>query len=127
MRARYGEQSRNRVIFRWHRASASHPDNPPYEIQLHDDGILTCNCNGWCRKATRDCRHVKDLLHEAQILLDGRASGAEMGRTPPSMERERLEKAREKIMEERAFPAGRKVVPKKEKAGRYIEVGGDWS
>ena len=69
MKARYGEQSKNPVLKIWTRGSASNPDKPPYEIQLHNDGILTCNCRGWVNRASRDCRHVIVLKDEAQRFL----------------------------------------------------------
>ena len=71
--ARYGEPSREKVISAW--AFPSSAGTTIYEIQLHEDGILTCNCPGWVilrmGKDKRECKHVKEVLYEAQQILDG--------------------------------------------------------
>lgn len=70
--ARYGEQSRERVISAWPFKSSS--GTTIYEVQLHSDGILSCNCPGWVVRRTRDCTHVKRKVSEAQLILDGKKS-----------------------------------------------------
>ena len=67
--ASYGKMSRLPVLHAWKRESKSNPSKS-YVVQLHQDGVLTCNCKGWINRASRDCAHVKELLGEAQILLD---------------------------------------------------------
>jgi hypothetical protein len=68
--ARYGEMSRNPVLKRWHVPSNSRPGHY-YEIQLHDDGVLTCNCRGWINHANRVCIHVREKVSEANAFLSG--------------------------------------------------------
>ena len=72
MKARYGEQSVAKVISAWPFRSSS--GTTTYETQLHNDGILTCNCPGWVQRRSRDCKHVKEKVDEAQQILDGRKS-----------------------------------------------------
>jgi len=67
--ASYGKMSRLPILHAWKRQSRRDPSKL-YAVQLHQDGVLTCNCKGWINRASRDCRHVKELLEEAQMLLD---------------------------------------------------------
>jgi hypothetical protein len=67
--ASYGKMSRLPIPHAWKRQSKSNPSKS-YIIQLHQDGILTCDCQGWINRASRDCTHVKELLGEAQMLLE---------------------------------------------------------
>jgi|GEM_PF-6471043 len=70
-KASYGVQSTAKVISAWPRLSSK--GTTTYEIQLHADGVLTCNCPGWVTRRTRDCKHVKDLLFKAQSIIRGDA------------------------------------------------------
>ncbi len=70
--ARYGEQSTAKVISAWARKSSK--GTTTYEILLHSDGILTCNCPGWVQRSTRDCKHVKELVYVAGEILSSRRS-----------------------------------------------------
>lgn len=81
--ATYGTQSRERIIAAWPRLSSA--GTTTYEIQLHSDGVLTCDCPGWVRRATRDCKHVKELKAEATRVLRGQSAPrfpATTSRTP---------------------------------------------
>ncbi len=132
IRATFGEQSTNRTLTTWYRASQTNPDARPYEIQLHDDGILTCNCRGWTNKKDyqpRSCRHVRELLADAQRYLDSRVSiGRTADRHAEAVERSRAEERR---AEYNAKVAAKKQswekadLPKK-KPARKIQLGGDW-
>jgi len=68
--AKYGLQSTEKVISAWPFASSS--GTTTYETQLHADGVLSCNCPGWVQRKSRDCKHVKWFLHDAQEILDGK-------------------------------------------------------
>ena len=73
--ATYGEPSTVRVISAWPFDSSK--GTTTYETQLHADGILTCNCPGWCshldkKTGKRSCRHVKEKIYDAQKILDGK-------------------------------------------------------
>jgi len=68
--ARYGEQSTAKVISAWARKSSS--GTTTYEIQLHEDGVLSCNCPAWVLRKTRDCKHVKELVYVAGEIMSGR-------------------------------------------------------
>lgn len=125
LRARFGEMSRNRVLKTWYTPSRSTPNNPPYETQLHDDGILTCNCRGWINHPERICTHVRSYLGEAQRFLDGRSEdgrseegigshvhrAASTGRWKPTKEEE-------KTTTTNPFSKGR---------GRKITIGSGWT
>ena len=45
-------------IRRWTFPSSSNPDKS-YETLQYDDGSLSCDCLGWCRRAVRTCKHVR--------------------------------------------------------------------
>ena len=73
--ATYGDPSTVRAISAWPFDSSK--GTTTYETQLHADGILTCNCPGWCshldkKTGKRSCRHVKEKVYEAQQILDGK-------------------------------------------------------
>ncbi len=68
--ARYGEMSTAEVISAWPYKSSK--GTTTYEIQLHSDGLLTCNCPGWVNRKSRDCHHVKEKVFESQQILDGK-------------------------------------------------------
>lgn len=70
--ARYGNglMSRSTILKRWSVPSNSNPSKS-YEVQLHDDGILTCNCRGWINHSNRVCHHVRDKHSAAQTFLTG--------------------------------------------------------
>ncbi len=129
MRATFGEQSTNRTITQWHRASQSNPSARPYEIQLHDDGILTCNCRGWTNKKDgqpRSCRHVRELLAEAQRYLDRDLLGRP-GREGISVaEVDALRERARRDSEARKKQAWEKAELPKKKPARKIQLGGDW-
>ncbi len=90
-KARYGGPSSENVISAWPFSSSS--STTTYETQLHEDGVLTCNCPGWVRATKklnysiraklpfkcdladgstfRSCKHVQEKVFEAQQILDG--------------------------------------------------------
>jgi len=52
------------IVKTWAFQSESNPSKPPYETQMHDDGNLSCNCDGWTKRfkangGVRTCRHVR--------------------------------------------------------------------
>jgi hypothetical protein len=68
-----------RVISAWSNKSSS--GNTTYETQLHEDGLLTCDCPGWCiqkkDKRTglpkpRSCKHTVPLANLAREIKSGR-------------------------------------------------------
>jgi len=68
------------VISAWCASSSS--GTTVYEIQLRADGILSCTCPGWVKAATknkitgekeRNCKHCRNLIDEAQDILDGKS------------------------------------------------------
>jgi len=67
--AQYGIQSVAPVISAWPELSSK--GTTTYEIQLHSDGVLTCNCPGWVSRKTRDCKHVKNYQSKATMILRG--------------------------------------------------------
>ena len=133
IRATFGEQTTNRTLTTWYRASQSNPDRRPYEIQLHDDGILTCNCRGWTTKKDgqpRSCRHVRELLTDAQRYLDSRASIADhytrdVERRRTEAERRPEREAYRTKVEAKKASWEKSELPKK-KPARKIQLGGDW-
>lgn len=75
MIAKFGSQSKSKVIAAW--AFKSSAGTTVYETQLHEDGILTCNCPGWVRhvkkltngETFRSCTHVRQKLYEASEIM----------------------------------------------------------
>ncbi len=127
IRATFGEQSTNRTLTTWYRNSQTNPDARPYEIQLHDDGILTCNCRGWTNKKDyqpRSCRHVRELLTEAQRYLD-RASMGPRGVLGESEERARRDREYKAKVDAKK-QSWEKAELSKKKPARKIQLGGDW-
>jgi|GEM_PF-5186321 len=75
MKARVGESSNRKVISAWPFKSSQ--GTTTYETVLHEDGILTCNCPGWTRAVNKEtglrgCKHVKQMVSRAQLILDGK-------------------------------------------------------
>jgi hypothetical protein len=79
--ATYGEPSTAKVISAWGTRSSS--GTTKYETQLHSDGMMTCNCPGWCMKKKdkhtgeplpRVCGHIKDHLYGAHDIMAGRSA-----------------------------------------------------
>lgn len=63
----YGFQSKEEIISAWPFSSSS--GTTVYEVQLHSDGVLTCNCPGWVNHPSRACKHVKEKLEEAELIF----------------------------------------------------------
>jgi len=82
MKARYGEPSTAPVISAWAKPSSS--GTTVYETQLHSDGMITCNCPGWCMKKKdkdtgeplpRTCTHIngkKGVFQVADEIMAGK-------------------------------------------------------
>jgi hypothetical protein len=72
MKATYGKMSKEKVISAWPFLSSA--GTTTYETQLHEDGVLTCNCPGWVRHVVngkRACKHVREVFSVASLIMDG--------------------------------------------------------
>lgn len=70
MKATYGKPSKAKVISAWPFLSSA--GTTTYETQLHEDGVLTCNCPGWVRhvlNGQRGCKHVRGILPIASEIM----------------------------------------------------------
>jgi hypothetical protein len=57
-----------KVISAW--AFNSSAGTTVYEVQLHEDGNLTCNCPAWIfNKKNRNCKHTNSLVGTAEKII----------------------------------------------------------
>jgi iron only hydrogenase large subunit-like protein len=72
--ATIGTQSRAKVISAWPFESSS--GTTTYETQLHEDGVITCNCPGWVNRidketGLRSCKHCREVKYDSSRILSG--------------------------------------------------------
>jgi hypothetical protein len=91
--ATYGTDSRMPMVTTWNRRSES--SGTLYTIMLHNDGVMTCDCPGWCvqkrdKKTNimkpRECKHVRELVGEATRVLRGQVTPPPRMTPPPILQ-----------------------------------------